>query len=142
MDKKLLEWRKFRLELSNYDLKTALSTINSYWQRAPFTPYYLDHNDISSWPDPWTLINENIFCDLARALSMYYTVCFSEHKKDNTVELCVYKCMPTRYEYNLVLVNDGKYILNYSDELVNKNELQQELILIKKFTSAELEDNY
>jgi hypothetical protein len=134
----LQSWQKLRKEIDSCDLSTGLEKTNSFWSSAPFTPYYLDYNDPARWPDPWTLVSENVFCDLAKALSIMYTVYFSEHKSNIDIELRVYKCTETGYEYNLVWVDGGKYILNYSNSVVNKEQVLQSLKLLKKYSATDI----
>lgn len=137
-DPRLASWQKLRKDIAQYDLKTSLEHINYFWESAPFTPYYLDWDKPESWPDPWTLVSENLYCDLAKALAMLYTVYFTEHKSQITVELRIYKCLLTGYEYNLIWINNGEFILNYSNEIVNTEHMQKDLKLLKAYSIEEL----
>jgi len=137
-DPRLLSWQQLRKDVDQCDLKLCLERINYFWASAPFTPYYLDWKYPEDWPDPWTLVSENLYCDLARALAMLYTVYFTEHKSKITVDLRVYKCASSGYEYNIVWVNDGEFILNYSSDVVNNKHIPKDLTLLKIFSIEEL----
>lgn len=76
-----------------------------FWQHQP-------------WPDPWTLLAQDGFCDLARALGIVYTVLMLEHPDITDVTLIEYD------DHNLVHVNQGKYILNWCPrQLLNIHSL-------------------
>lgn len=116
---RLVRWREFRKSLDNLSLDQALESVNELWQSCPFSPYYLDPDRPDKWPDPWTLIEENYYCDLAKALGMLYTIKFTKH--DPEVEIRVYYDQESKYNYNLVWIEQGKYVLNLiEDQIVNK----------------------
>jgi hypothetical protein len=105
-------------------LEQALQETQELWAGAPFTPYYLDNEDHSQWPDPWTLIHENYYCDVAKTLGIIYTLMLSGHSTGLEPELRVYYDPSKRYFYNLAWFNEGKYVLNMQDqEIVNNEQL-------------------
>ena len=56
-------------------LEQALQDINFWWSHArPWHPYYLHWDDQPAWPDPWQLLSDNVYCDLAKALGIMYTI--------------------------------------------------------------------
>ena len=64
-------------------------------------------------------MEENYYCDLARTLGILYTITLSDHRP--TVEIRVYYDPETRYNYNLVWIDQGKYVINLIEgEVVNK----------------------
>jgi len=142
-DPRLSSWQTLRKEANLCDLKTGLERINYFWESVPFTPYYLDWDHPDAWPDPWTLISENHYCDLAKALAMLYTVCFTKHKDDIDLELRIYKCISSGYEYNIIWINGGEFILNYSNDIVNTEHMQKDLKLLKSYSIEDLKlDRY
>jgi hypothetical protein len=136
---RLERWRQFRAEIGSMDLGTALELVQDRWNTAPFTPFYLDVEDPKSWPDPWTLIAENYYCDLARALGMLYTIHLSDHGQDHELVLCIMDRPGTFYRYNLVVVDGGKYVLNLdSHGIVNIRSLPPDLRVIAEYSSEQL----
>ncbi len=116
---RLTRWREFRKSLDSLPYDRALEATVEFWNNCPFNPYYLDPDRPTDWPDPWTLVEENYYCDLAKALGMLYTIKFTAHNPD--VELRVYVDPETKYNYNLVWIDNGKYVLNLIEgEVVNK----------------------
>ena len=113
-DERLRDWKIFRNQISGQTLEQACSDTAHLWSYAPFVNYYIDpdrENSTSPWPDPWTLLHENYYCDVAKALGMLYTIYLSNHKPLD-IELRHYQCRETREAFNLVWLAKGKYILN------------------------------
>ena len=132
-------WRKFRKELDQLTLDQAVESVEDFWHSCPYNPYYLDTNCPETWPDPWQLISENYYCDLAKALGIVYTMYFTRHGKDLHTEIRVYNEPDTKYMYNLVFFNKGKYVLNFRDgDIVNIEQLNKTLVLHHCYTEEEL----
>lgn len=131
-------WKRFRREIDSMSFEAALDSVAKFWSRAPFTPFYLEHDQPATWPDPWTLIAENYYCDLAKALAIVYTLHLSNHK-DHEIALRVFRRQGTLHQYNLVWIDSGKYVLNLeSEEVVNKKSIPEDLVHIIEYSSAEL----
>lgn len=111
-------WADLRKEVQSMPLEEALQTINTWWYQAPWTGYYLHWDDILKWPDPWQLLSDNIYCDVARGLGILYTITFLDHKDLLSAELIL-----TEDTRNLVLVNKEKYTLNWDKTIIVNNEL-------------------
>jgi hypothetical protein len=134
---RLSAWRDFRRLLDEQSLSLALESTAQFWQTPPFSPYYLDPTNTSNWPDPWTLISENYYCDIAKALGMLYTIALTRHSPDLTLR--IYYDTQARVNYNLVWVEDGKYVLNMTDgEVVNRKQLPNTFELKFEYNSKEL----
>ena len=71
---RILKWREWRNSLTTLTLEDCLKEIAITWAKAPLVNHYLISDDINDWPDPWNLINDNIYCDLAVTLGMFYTL--------------------------------------------------------------------
>lgn len=98
------------------DLETALCSVNAWWFQAPWSSYYLHWDDHRDWPDPWQLLSENIFCEVARGLGIVYTLIMLERSDIHDCSLC--ECS----NGTVVQLDSGKYILNWwSDRIVNIN---------------------
>ena len=111
-------------------MESACVAINDWWFRAPTVNHYLHPQDIPNWPDPWQLLNDNIYCDLARALGIVYTLLDIDHSAIQTVSLGLTE------NDNLVLVNEGLYILNWAPRTVLN--IQSQEFKIKKTISSEV----
>lgn len=131
---RLQDWFQLRESVSKLTLQEQCVTIDKWWQRAPLVNHYLHPHDIDNWPDPWELLSENTYCELARALGMCYTLLLLGV---SNVELVLAK-NDTSEDVVLVLVNDAKYVMNYWPDTVISNNLNDfkvvEKIDIKKIT--------
>ena len=102
-------------------------------------PRHLKPDWVESWPNPWELLAENRYCDLAKALGMLYTLYLTCHGDQLDVEIRIYQDPESGERYNLVWIDQGKYVLNLShDEVVNTQHVQQHLALEFKYTSEDL----
>jgi len=110
---RLESWAELRNQNRELPLEKALQNINDYWQKSPWQPYYLHWDDQPNWPDPWQLLSDNIFCDLARGLGILYTLSMLEHK-----DLISYELILAEDGRNLVLVNKSKYTLNWDGSVL------------------------
>ena len=139
---RLRSWREFRATLDLLPIDQALAQTAEYWARVPFTPYLLDPDNPTSWPNPWTMIEENIYCDIAKCLGIVYTVLLTKHRTDLEFEIRTYE--DNIRVYNLAWFNQGKYILNMIDStVVNTKQLNKTLKLNRIYTAVELQlDNY
>ena len=136
---RLSDWKLFRNKLSQSTLPDAVSKTQELWQSCPFTPFYLDPEKPHDWPDPWELITENYYCDLAKCLGIIYTLHLTAHKDQLFSELRTYRDTNTRYDYHIAYLCHGKYVLNLIEgEVVNKEHINQQLKLIRCYTAANL----
>jgi len=136
---RLRSWREFRESINSISLAAALQQTVELWNSAPFTPYYLDNSNPESWPDPWQLLDENIYCDVAKSLGIVYTMLLTEHRTELDIEFRVYRDPKNDYEYNLSWFNQGKYIANLIDrEIVNIEQFDKTLKLKKRYSAEEL----
>ena len=112
---RLESWNLLREQCQNLPVQSALENINAWWFRAPWRPYYLHWDDQKTWPDPWQLLSDDIYCELARGLGILYTITLLDRADLAPAELIL-----TQDDVNLVRVAKEKYILNWSaDKVVN-----------------------
>lgn len=137
-EERLREWKSFRQKINDLDLAMACQEVTHLWSYAPYVNYYLDPAHATKWPDPWTLLYENYYCDLAKSLGMLYTISLSDHK-DNDAELIIVLDYENRNTYNLVNLAKGKYILNFKfDTVVNKKQLPKTLNTLYQYSVRDL----
>ena len=117
---RLQDWFQLRESVAKLSLQEQCVIIDKWWQRAPLVNHYLHPYDIDNWPNPWELLSENTYCEVARALGMCYTLLLLGI---SDVELVLAK-NDTAEDVVLVLVDNAKYILNYWPDTVISNTLK------------------
>ena len=133
-------WRKFRYDLDSMPLTKAIEATNHFWQHCPFVPYNLEIADPKSWPNPWELILENRYCDVAKVLAIVYTLYLTKHGEDLDPEIRAYLDTNSRYTYHIAYLCQGKYVLNLIEgEVVNKAHITKNFKLKYCYTAGDLQ---
>jgi hypothetical protein len=111
---RLRAWNQLRDSSIPLPIEQCLAAINQWWFQMPWQPYYLHWDDLRDWPDPWQLLSDNIYCDVARGLGIMYTITMLDRADMQDSRLV------EENQNNLVLIHSRKYILNYSpDDILN-----------------------
>ena len=132
---RLESWYSMRQQCHALSVEPAVEIINSWWLQTPWQPYYLHWDDRVTWPDPWQLLNDNVYCDLARGLGILYTISLLDR-----ADLADATMVLTEDGYNLVLVDKSKYILNWNpDTVVNTN---QEIRIKRQMSQHQIKQQY
>jgi len=112
---RLESWNLLRDQCQNLPPTSALEHINVWWFGVPWCAYYLHWDDQETWPDPWQLLSDNVYCEVARGLGILYTITLLDRE-----DLMSARLVLTESGHNLVLVDKEKYILNWEpDSIVN-----------------------
>jgi hypothetical protein len=114
-NERLNEWRKVRTEVENSDNPYQL--VADVWSRAPFVNPYLDPKNPAEWPDPWHLILDDRFDDLAIPLGMLYTFKLTRRFMETLCEIHT-SVSPNDDVQRFILVIDNKHVLNYEPRTV------------------------
>jgi hypothetical protein len=110
---RLSEWKKFRDKIETS--QSPFVDVAEFWATAPFVSRYLDPSIPQSWPDPWKLIIDGKFDNLAIALGMLYTLQLTDRFKDSNFKICEFN---DNNEKRYFLMVDNNSILNYEYRLV------------------------
>ena len=111
---RLESWNLLRQRCAELDPESAVIKINHWWFQTPWCAYHLHWDDQADWPDPWQLLSDDQYCPLARGLGILYTITMLDRADLQDV------CMIEHVSDNLVLVESGKYILNWDpDQVLN-----------------------
>lgn len=112
-------WAELRNECENQSIETQCIQVDAFWQQCPLVNHYLHPDDIANWPDPWDLLNDNIYCYYARALGIIHTLLLLGIKDIDLVEAIDYNDNAVV----LVLVDCAKYVMNYWPNMVINTDL-------------------
>ena len=132
---RLESWHELRVAADSRPLPEALDLIAQWWDNTPWQPYFLHWDDQPKWPDPWQLLDDNVFCEVARGLGILYTISMLNHDEIASADLVL-----TEDGRNLVLINKELYILNWeSGTVVNTH---QAVKVKKKLTQEQVKKQY
>ena len=132
---RLTAWANLRSHCQSLELEPALLAINAWWHQVPWRPYYLHWDDQPRWPDPWQLLSDNVYCDVAKGLGILYTISMLDRADMADAELVL-----TEDGDNLVQVAKLKYILNWSpDNVVNTFQVVK---IVKRLKQQQIKQQY
>ncbi len=132
---RLESWYSMRQQCRDLSAESALELVNSWWFTTPWQPYYLDWLDLETWPDPWQLLSDNVYCDLARALGILYTISLLDRADLTDATLVL-----SQDGHNLVMVDKSKYILNWNpDTVVNTS---QTIEIHRQLSQSQIKQQY
>lgn len=108
---RLTAWKQFRNSLETSS--SPFENVSVLWSKAPFVNQYLDRHDPKSWPDPWHLIIDGKFDDLAICLGMLYTLKLTQRFTSSLYE--IHMSMPSDDTHTrFFLVVDHLKVLNFA----------------------------
>jgi hypothetical protein len=113
---RLRNWHNLKEDLKDADTETICVEVDRFWQQCPMVTHYLHPADVKDWPNPWNLLNDNMYCQYARALGMVYTLLLLGIEDIDIVE-----AIDDHSTYVvLVLVDRAKYVMNwFPDSVLN-----------------------
>ena len=115
-EERLQQWHALRVTASGLLDQNRYLTINDWWFTAPMINQHIRWNAFPNWPGPWELLDQDRWCTLARALGIVYTLRMIDETYQHRLSIV------QNNDDNLVLVDNGKYILNWCPkELLNIN---------------------
>jgi hypothetical protein len=134
-DRRLRAWYTLRESAQTLPMESALTAINTWWFQCPWQPYYLHWDDQAAWSDPWQLLSDNVYCEVARGLGILYTITLLDREDLTSASLVL-----TQTGHNLVLVDQTKYILNWeADTVVNNN---QQVVVHRQLKQNQIHKQY
>ncbi len=111
---RLSDWYDLRVRLEASSLEEKCVEIDKWWQKAPLVTHHLHILDSENWPDPWQLLVENTYDEVARALGMCYTLLLLGEDNIEIAEATD----DTGNDVVIVLVDNAKYVMNYYPNMV------------------------
>ncbi len=103
-EQRLSEWSTFRdtLETSNDPLQDVID----YYRKIPTVSINTDPYTPSTWPSPWELVNDNMYCDFCRVLGMCYSLQLTDRFSREKFEIHIGIDNKKSEHYYLLVVGD------------------------------------
>ena len=115
-NERLIKWKQFRdsVETSN----SPLEDVANFWSHAPFVSPYLPPSNPTSWPDPWQLIADGRFDELAIVIGMLYTIKLTQRFMDSKCEIHT-TILSKEKEPIYMLIIDDQQVINFEYRTVS-----------------------
>ena len=143
-DLRIVSWRNWRESLSKLPKEQILQQVAETWSRVPTVMHLLSPDQMDTWPNPWQLITDNYYCDVAINLGIFYSLALIESVEFD--DLCLEIYQDQNGWINLSSVDQGKYVLNYSHgKIVNRSyveETNKEKTLLYRYSYIDLEHKF
>ena|ERR1700748_1338473 len=114
----LSQWKMVRTQLKDHPEIEQLQMVLDFWNKAPLKNMAYDPEVLDEYPTPWDMMTENDWCPNSIAVGMDFTLRLGGWNADRLkiqmirdYDLSVQK---------LVVVVDGKYLLNYEYSVVSE----------------------
>mgnify|MGYP003624221880 FL=1 len=124
-EERLITWAGFRDSLE--DAEEPFRQVQELYNTCPLVSMYTDPYDISTWPDPWQLVEENQYCEFRIVLAQCYSLQLTERFTDAKFEIHIYVDQDKSDMKYLLIIND-EHVLGYDRyEVVSKSSLPETL---------------
>ena len=120
-DSRLRSYRHLRQALPQANLERQLEVIDQWWADAPKGTNIIHWQDKDNWPNPWELLAESVYDELAKSLGIVYTILFV----NNNVDVSILRAMDTNGNDCIVVSVNNKYILNWDSESVISTHIKE-----------------
>lgn len=135
-EQRLASWRNFRSSLEAA-IDPLQEVIDAY-KKVPLVRFQCDPYDRTTWPSPWEIIDENIYCEFVKILAICYTLQLTERFSNDTFEIHIrYNKTDSSIHY-LLQVND--MVIGYDENsYINVKDLPETLISQETFVMQPLQ---
>ena len=135
-EKRLIAWRDFRNYLET--AKDPLQDCIDFWKSIPEVSFQADPYDRSTWPDPWEMIEENIFCSFVKILAILYTLQLTDRFFQSSFEIHITHNTEESTTLYLLFVDDR--VIGYKgDTHVARSKISKELEPQQSYTISPLQ---
>jgi hypothetical protein len=122
-EERLATWSEFRSSLE--DSKTPFLDVVEFYASAPKTRYAVDPWGQSTWPDPWQLLEENLYCEFSVVLGMCFSLQLTDKFSGSNFEIHISTNNKKAETHYLLFVDD--ICVNYKDGVISKENLPDAL---------------
>jgi hypothetical protein len=89
-EERILSIRKFRKYIDTISFDQAVKLTQNNWINSPkINNLQFDITEVDSWPTPWELFSNSVFCQNSQILGAFYTLILSKHIETHSIELII-----------------------------------------------------
>lgn len=125
IDDRLRAWVEFRNTLETSD--NPIQDVVDLYDRAPLVNFQVDPYDQKNWPDPWTLLYENEYCDFAKILGIAATLKLTDRFSDTEMMIHIYTDRE-KSEVKYMLFINNKVVGYELGNVVDNNKIPSTMI--------------
>ena len=118
-EKRLVLWREFRSSLE--ESENPIQDTIDFWNSAPLVTIQADPYDPKTWPEPWEIIHENIFCPFVKILAICYTLQLTECLSHCSFEIHITQDKEKSQTNYLLYVDDWVIGYNMNNAVLKSN---------------------
>jgi len=132
-EERISRWKDLRDSLDGSDEEEMLNNVAQFFADIPVGPRYIDYYTPDSWPTPWEILYDKLFCPNSISLLIYYTLLLQ--LGEDRIEVVLIDDKKDRF---LVPLLDKKYILNYVLGEISSIEEFPQVQVIESFRNDEI----
>lgn len=132
-EERLSKWKNFRDGISEVEEEELLNNVAQFFADMPVGSRYIDYYTPASWPTPWEILYDKLFCANTVSLLIYYTLLLKLN--EDRIEMILIEDDKDRF---LVPLVDKKYILNYVLGEISSIEEFPQVQVIEFFRNEEI----
>jgi len=129
-------WRDFRISLD--ESKTPVEDTLEFYQLAPLVNFQADPYDRSTWPDPWELLEENIYCPFVKILAICYTLQLTDSFFQSPAEIHIIHNKKSS-SINYALIIEDFFVEFNGDTYVVRSEIPKNLKSQQSYSMSPLQ---
>ena len=103
-EERMILWREFRASLET--ASDPIQEVIDFYSCAPTCTIAADPFTPSTWPNPWELLEENIYCSFVKILAICYTLQLTDVLSQAHYEIHITRDNKNSRTYYLLFVND------------------------------------
>lgn len=127
---RLKSWKNFRDSLETS--LTPIQDVIDFYNDAPIVSIQIDPYDQKAWPDPWTLVHENMYCDFALILGKAYTLQLTERFSRHRFEIHI--CIDREKSEQMYLLHLDNTVIGFDRSKPTKSSsLPKHLVIDNKY---------
>src|SRR6056297_2901495 len=131
-EQRLQAWSDFRNDLET--VEDPYQSVCDFFQYAPLVNYQADPYDPESWPTPWELIKENIYCPFVKILAICYTLQLTDRFSGVDFEIHI-----THNEEDIIyLLTVNGRCMGYDLDVISTDNIPKNLTYEKTYTMPDL----